>query len=126
MLTNDACVFVTVKVRPLLSVICQDCINLTGPDDRGNRSFTNNYLRFQCRLLLLVVGGAVPGASGADVVTATSSDTCFSSLAVAPHRLDLTLFYAGLCPLACLSCIMLLSGYKKLPYIPPRDSKHLQ
>ena len=51
------------------------------------------------RCLLLVVGGAVPGASGADVMIATSTDTCFAISSIAPPPLDLTLFYAGLCPL---------------------------
>ena len=53
-------------------------------------------------LLLLVVGGSVTGASGADVMKSTSADTCFTSSSVAPSPLNLTLLSAGLCPLACL------------------------
>ena len=52
--------------------------------------------------LLLVVGGAVPGASGTDVMIETSTDTYFTSSSIALHPLDLTLFYAGLYPLACI------------------------
>ena len=40
MLTNYACVRVTVKVCLLLSVICQDYINLYSPDNGSNISFT--------------------------------------------------------------------------------------
>ena len=53
-------------------------------------------------LLLLVVGGAAPGASVADVMTDTRAYTWFTRWSVAPTPLNLTFFYAGLCPLACL------------------------
>ena len=52
--------------------------------------------------LLLVVGGAVPGAYGTGVITSTSADICLASLSVAPPPLYLTFFSAGLCPLAYL------------------------
>ena len=79
MLTNDAHVRVNVKVCLLISVICEDCITSHGPDDGGKISFTKNYLPFQCKVLLLVVGVAVPCASGDDFMSATIVDTYFTS-----------------------------------------------
>ena len=74
MLTNNARVCVTVMVCLLLFVICQDCINSHGLDNGSDRSFTKNYLPCQWRVLLLVVGVAVHGASGAGFMTDTSAD----------------------------------------------------
>ena len=52
--------------------------------------------------LLLVVGGAVLGASTDDVMTSTSADTYFVSSSVAPPLLDLTVFSTDFSPLDCL------------------------
>ena len=52
--------------------------------------------------LLLVVGGAVPGASGSDIMISTNADTCFTRSSITPPPLNLTFFYTGLCPLACI------------------------
>ena len=100
-LTNDACVRVNVNTCLLFSVICQDCINSNGSDDRWNRSLTKNSLPCQCRVFTVGGGGAFPGASGVDLMTATSAYTCFTSSSFAPTPLDLTFFYAGLCTLVC-------------------------
>ena len=52
--------------------------------------------------LLLVVRGAFPGASGADVITETITDTCLTRSSIAPTHFYLIFFYEGLCPLSCL------------------------
>ena len=49
--------------------------------------------------LLLVLGGAAPGSSVADTMTATSVNTCLNSSSFAPSPLCLTFFSAGLFPL---------------------------
>ena len=75
MLTDDTCVRITAKVCLLLSIICQDFINSSVPDNVGNRSFAKNYLPCQYRVFNIGCGGAVPGAYDADVITATILDT---------------------------------------------------
>ena len=102
MLTDGARVRMTFKVCLLISVICQESINSHGPDNRGNRSFTNNYLPCKYRFLTVGWGGAVPGVSGVDFMTSTSADTYFTNSSVAPLPFDLTFLSAGLCPLSCL------------------------
>ena len=58
MLTDDARLCVTGKACLLFSVIYQYCINSNGPDNGGNRSFTNNYMPCQCRVFTIGCGGS--------------------------------------------------------------------
>ena len=53
MLTNDAHICVTARVRSLLSVIYQDWINSSGTDHKGNRSFTNFFMPCKCRVFTI-------------------------------------------------------------------------
>ena len=76
--------------------------------------------------LLLVEGVAVPGASSDDFMKSTGTDICFNSSFVAPLPLNKPYSLHNFVLWSVSSFRVLLSGQKKVSYITPWNSTHLQ